>query len=304
MDFKINQQERNALKGLPHLPRLTYLEAIRPYMDYATGIAGIKRGISYQSLREELYVETQRGKTGGSPSKDQMRRVVKTLERAGLISIQSEDKQLILKCEWASRDYSDQTLLARRPPYAPATRAPSKNISKTSGCEIQNVKTAISKNALPDTPPVSGIIINNIVFCLENVFEKFWQMYPVKNDKAKTREIFLQLSPSQDLFQTMLNALAKQCMHYRKQKAQGNWMPQWKHAANWLSQRCWEDELPQHQFLSGELSNAHSQENNSSRKSKSTNALWEYCKDAFIEEHNGPSNVISLDEFKQKQCSY
>lgn len=155
MDFKINQQERDALKGLPHLPRLTYLEAIRPYMDYSTGIVGIKRGISYQSLREELYVETQRGKTGGSPSKDQMRRVVKSLERAGLISIQSEDKQLILKCELASCDYSAQTLLARRPPYEPTTRAPSQTSLKTSDCNVIHNKAAIAKNALPATPPVS-----------------------------------------------------------------------------------------------------------------------------------------------------
>ncbi|OGT42754.1 MAG: hypothetical protein A3F13_02255 [Gammaproteobacteria bacterium RIFCSPHIGHO2_12_FULL_40_19] len=77
-------------------------------MDYSTGIVGIKCGLSYQSLREELYVETQRGKTGGSPSKEQMRRVLKTLERAGLISIQSESKKLILKCEVATWDFSTQ----------------------------------------------------------------------------------------------------------------------------------------------------------------------------------------------------
>src|SRR3990167_10495810 len=102
MDFKINQQERDALKGLPHLARLAYFEAIRPYMDFDTGIVGIKRGISYQSLGEELYVESHVGYVSGSPSKQQLRRALKTLERASLISIQSVGKKLILKCELAS----------------------------------------------------------------------------------------------------------------------------------------------------------------------------------------------------------
>ena len=73
MDYRINQQERAALKGIPHLPRLLYLEGIRPYMDYGTGIVGIKRGISYQSLGEELYVEPHVGYASGSPSKQQLR---------------------------------------------------------------------------------------------------------------------------------------------------------------------------------------------------------------------------------------
>ena len=123
MDFKINQAERDALNGLPHLPRLVYL-VLRPYMDYSAGIVGIKRGISYQALREELYVEPHKGYKSGSPSKDQMRRAIKTLERAGLISIQSEGKKLILKCELASWDFSDQNKVATKPPQEVATKAP------------------------------------------------------------------------------------------------------------------------------------------------------------------------------------
>src|SRR3990167_579351 len=133
MRFQINQYERDALKGLPHLPRLVYLEAIRPYMDYAAGIVGIKRGISYQSLREELYVEPHRGYVSGSPSKDQMRRALKTLERAGLLSIQSEDKKLILKCELAKWDYSTQNKVATKAPQQLNTPVNTKNKIKTSG---------------------------------------------------------------------------------------------------------------------------------------------------------------------------
>lgn len=52
----INTQELSALMELPLIQRVTYLMGIRPYMDRQTGIVGIKRRISYQSLREVLYV--------------------------------------------------------------------------------------------------------------------------------------------------------------------------------------------------------------------------------------------------------
>ncbi|OGT41482.1 MAG: hypothetical protein A3F13_03490 [Gammaproteobacteria bacterium RIFCSPHIGHO2_12_FULL_40_19] len=306
MDFKINQQERDALKGLPHLARLTYLEAIRPYMDYSTGIAGIKRGISYQSLREELYVETQRGNTGGSPSKDQMRRVIKTLERAGLVSIQSEDKRLVLKCELASWDYSAQNLLARRAPYETTTRAPSKNISKTNDCDINNPKAATPKNTLPATPPVSDIN-NNIFVFLINAFEKFWQMYPVKNSKEKAWGIFQDLSPTKELFQTILNALEKQSAHYQSQKAQGHWMPNWKNPSNWLLQKCWLDEITQTQQMQLPGKNNHARSRQYSKSSTSVDFFWESCKDAFNESNENntetaerSTNIIDINRCKQR----
>lgn len=127
MEYRINQDERSALLGLSYLVRLTYLEAIRPYMDYATGIVGIKRGISYQSLSEELYVEPQRGHTGGSPSRQQMRRAVKALERAGLVSIHSVEKRLILQCELATWDFSNQNSPDTKPTQQPTIKPTSKN---------------------------------------------------------------------------------------------------------------------------------------------------------------------------------
>lgn len=299
MDFKINQYERDALMGLPHVTRLLYF-ALRPYMDYSTGIVGIKRGISYQALREELYVEPHTGyENSGSPSKQQIRRAIKTLERIGLITIQSEGKKLILKCELATWDYCDQNKPDTNPTHQPNTKSTRENTVKIGDYDSSNQKADTVKNAQPDTPPVSGI--NYMFLC--DAFEKFWSVYPAKFSKAKAWEIFQELSPSTELFEVMITSLIAQC-DYRKQAiSHGHWMPSWKHAANWLSLRCWEDELPQHQFLSGELSNAPGQEKDS-RQSKSTNALWEYCKDAFVEEHDEPSNVVSLGEFKQKQCSY
>lgn len=55
--MKVTDEELSALRGLPHLQQLLYLTGIKPYVDYRTGIVGISRGISYQSLAEELYIE-------------------------------------------------------------------------------------------------------------------------------------------------------------------------------------------------------------------------------------------------------
>ena len=53
MDFLINEEELAALCGLPHIQQLSYLRGIRPYMDTHTGLVGIKRRVSYQSIAEQ-----------------------------------------------------------------------------------------------------------------------------------------------------------------------------------------------------------------------------------------------------------
>jgi len=50
----LNENEFEAFEGLPHLAIVLYIKAMRPFMDYQTGITGWKRGISYQSMKEEL----------------------------------------------------------------------------------------------------------------------------------------------------------------------------------------------------------------------------------------------------------
>ena len=88
MDFVINSTELEALYGLLHFQQLTYLRGIRPYMDVQTGMVGIKRKISYQSIAEQLYIEAQPGIKSVSYSRAQIRRALSTLERSGLITIQ------------------------------------------------------------------------------------------------------------------------------------------------------------------------------------------------------------------------
>lgn len=108
MKFLITDEELDALYGLSHIQQLAYLRAIRPYMDLQTGLVGVKRGISYQSIAEQLYVEPHPGIKYPNYSRAQVRRAISGLERAGLIQMQSEELKLILKCILAFRLYSVQ----------------------------------------------------------------------------------------------------------------------------------------------------------------------------------------------------
>ena len=130
MSVLLSDEELQALEGLPHLHRCLYIFGIRRYMDYATGITGIKRKISYQSLNEEVYIEPKQGlKTRDATSKDKVKRALKVLESARLITIHSivtkEKKQLILKCELAMTDKFAQNKAAALPPHSPALQAAS-----------------------------------------------------------------------------------------------------------------------------------------------------------------------------------
>lgn len=106
MDFSINGEELEALYGLPHAQQLTYLRGIRPYMDVKTGIVGAKRRISLQSIAESIDIHPHQGVKGEKYSRAQIRRALAALVRQGLITLQSEDLRLILKCNLATLGYS------------------------------------------------------------------------------------------------------------------------------------------------------------------------------------------------------
>ena len=80
--FQINDEEREALRGLPMLAREIYVFALRPFMDFATGVVGERRGISWKSIAEELYVEPHQGIKGGEPSEKELRRALVWLQKA------------------------------------------------------------------------------------------------------------------------------------------------------------------------------------------------------------------------------
>ena len=238
MDFVINGDELAAMSGLPHLQQLTYLRGIRPYMDLKTGITGIKRRISYQSLSEQLYIEPHQGIKSQSFSRDQVRRAVSGLARAGVIEVQSEGMQLILNCPLASRDYSVQNKAAINPPQK-ATIKPQENPFVNTGfSEGVVVKADMAE------PPKAAIPLkeDNNIYLLQR-FDHFWHLYPEKKSREQAFENFKQINPDENLLCEIIQALQNQIKATTEKEAHGQWVPAWKYPANWLSQKCWQDEV-------------------------------------------------------------
>ncbi|WP_410498134.1 hypothetical protein [Chitinibacter sp. S2-10] len=95
--YMINDVESDALAGLAHIPFRLY-HALRKRMDFRTGRVGERPKVSYQALREDLYIEPCQGRTGdesGSPSVEALRHALRILIRVGLVTVIPADRQLI-----------------------------------------------------------------------------------------------------------------------------------------------------------------------------------------------------------------
>lgn len=236
MDFLINEEELAALCGLPHIQQLAYLRGIRPYMDVKTGLVGIKRRISYQSLAEQLYIEPHQGIKSVTYSREQLRRALVGLERAGMIRLESEGLQLIVKCNLASRPYSVQNKADINPTDKASPSRFMQPIEIEENFNGNSQKPDIGKTAKADTPHKEDIYIYFL-------FEKFWTLYPEKKSRNAALTALQQLNPDAELGQTLLQALETQIAHRNLLQSHGKWIPPWKYPANWLTQRCWEDEI-------------------------------------------------------------
>lgn len=237
MDFLfVNIAEIDALMELPWSHRIAYLMAIRPYMDRKTCLVGIKRRISYQSIREVLYVAPIPGVKIDNIGLQQVRRIVKSLDRVGLISMHSTDKHLILKCTLADQRQFIQSQ-ADMGAISQADRKES-DVSSVKSTHIQSLADSrFGQQA--DTPHYSE---HDLLF-VKKKFEKFWSLYPQKKSKQNAQNVFKRINPDDSLFEVIMRALEAQIIHTDLMKAQGMWMPNWKYPANWLAQRGWEDEL-------------------------------------------------------------
>ena len=283
MDFLLNQKELAALCGLPHIQQLAYFRGIRPYMDVTTGLVGVKRRISHQSISEQLYIEPRPGIKSQSFSRDQIRRAVAGLVRAGVVVVHSEDMHLILKCELASLGYFTQNKAAINPPQKATTKPPVASLINSEFSEVETEQVAIAQ------PSKAAIPLNkdNYYIYLLAQFEQFWSLYPEKKSKSAAQAAFKQLRPDTELFQQMMHALQQQMVHRDRVQAQGTWVPPWKYPANWLAQRCWEDGV----FMDAVQEVGHAaHEKNIRTRNTGTDLFCPPCD----EEELRSSNVISI----------
>ncbi len=288
----MNENELAALSGLPHVQQLAYLRGIRPYMNVKTGLVGVERGISYQSIAEQLYIEPHQGIKSVSFSRAQTRRAIAGLERAGLIQSQSEEHQLILKCVLATRDYYVQKKAVTKPSQQGITPKFQEPLENNGDSKNKTIKADTGEHAKADIPHKE----NNYIY-LFTQFEKFWSHYPNKKSKQKAWDEFQKINPDEVLFNKVITALIAQTNNWQEQELSGDWVPPWKYPANWLAQQCWNDELTT--VKNKEYSNAKSRAHRA--KKSSIELFWESCGDTdfnFSEDEPkqpSSSNIVQLN---------
>jgi hypothetical protein len=272
-----NAHELAALMELPYIQRLVYLMGIRPYMDRQSNIVGIKRRISYQSLRETLYVGPIAGVKTGSPSLQQMKRAVKSLERSGLVIIQSTERHLILKCILAELDKSVPKKAELRTNLEPDISLKYNESIKSDSYDTISRQADIDTSTQADPPHKSEV---NYIY-LYKKFEKFWESYPQKKSKQKAWYAFKKLNPDDALFSKIITTLNDQLIASQQPQQSKHWTPPWKFPANWVEQECWNDEIQ----MQLEQVNTNEQRRSPHKKQTSIDILWKSCK-AGVEHFN------------------
>lgn len=74
----------------------------------------------------------------------------------------------------------------------------------------------------------------------EDLFPKFWKLYPRKVGKDKAEKAWGKIKITTDLFTEIMSALAKQAVTPGWTKDNGQFIP---HASTWLNGKRWEDEI-------------------------------------------------------------
>ena len=113
---------------------------------------------------------------------------------------------------------------------------PAATPTKMSGPPDKNVtqnKKEISKDP-PRAPQGAGAIWD------PEAWERFWQLYPKKKDKAKALKEWNRLKADRKLMMEMSAALRAQMASEEWQRDNGRAVP---YPCRWLSHRRWEDEL-------------------------------------------------------------
>lgn len=154
-----NDQEEGLLQGLPWLAQLIYLRALRRFVDYRTGLVGASRGISYQSIREVLFVEPRQGRrVAGMPSLKEVRNALDLLIEAGLIRSVGTERKLLFFLQFADWDESAQKKEGRSGADQGQTNQGRQNHKEVNGIDYELGRSwAEVEEANQGTPPISDI---------------------------------------------------------------------------------------------------------------------------------------------------
>lgn len=110
-------------------------------------------------------------------------------------------------------------------------------INKTTNDNVrQRPSTPVNER---DNNNINKINVNDNKKEKDNLFDRFWSVYPRKTAKVEARKKFDKLNPDEKLLKIMINAVEQQKQSEQWTKDNGQYIP---HPATWIHQRRWEDE--------------------------------------------------------------
>lgn len=196
-----NEAEDEALDYLPLVAQLVYLRVLRRNMDYATGIVGLKRRISYRSIIEWMEVRSGLGGSEGVTTGltlDGARWVIKILLKHGLIvRVSGYERTLVFKLPHATTDQSDPVKYPRGTPEPDQTNSARDSTTPKpnngAGCEDNDTTNNTRVAPEPDqtnraTHPVSGNTTHSMrarAVDLQHTISETWQ--PSRNTIEQAR---------------------------------------------------------------------------------------------------------------------
>jgi hypothetical protein len=160
MAFTVSDAEIEALQGQAHMNYLIYFY-LRRFMDYATGVTGVRRRVSYQAISEAIEIEPREGVKALKFHKSTIRRAIFQLEKSGLLVAKSLERQLIFLLPLASTHNSVKIKADTKPTQeADTLEAAPMLVSSTKADIPKTVKADIhllSGNTNIPPPPITSL---------------------------------------------------------------------------------------------------------------------------------------------------
>lgn len=94
-------------------------------------------------------------------------------------------------------------------------------------------------NDYDSTTDIKSTVKHTLSNGVERAFERFWQVYPKKKERAEALREFKKINPSEDLLAVMIAAVEDQKTWESWKTENGRFIP---HPAKWLSRGQWQDE--------------------------------------------------------------
>ena len=161
---------------------------------------------------------------------------VNTLEQAIAYFVKNniltkEDDSFVIT-NWKKRQFASDDIGQRVKRYREKQRNVTSNVIDTdTDTDTDTEKTHVAKNGNDA----------NINKKKESDFEVFWKAYPNKTEKKYTLKCWKKLNSTRPPIEELLEAIRKQTEW--REKANGEFRPEWKNPATWLNKGCWDDEL-------------------------------------------------------------